>query len=124
MEDNADDIASKPDEAQKKKVGKPFEKGDSRINRRGRPKNIDAVRQLAQSIAHEVLTDSNGDPVIRNGHAVTVAEGILRSAAASTNPRFRMWFFEWAFGKMPESLELTGVKKLLVEYVDAEPGQG
>jgi hypothetical protein len=31
---------------------KPFAKGDKRINRKGRPKTFDALRQLAQTIAH------------------------------------------------------------------------
>jgi hypothetical protein len=52
-------------------TGKPFTKGDPRINRKGRPKSFDALRVLAQEIAHEPIT-------VVNGHRATVAEMILR----------------------------------------------
>jgi len=58
----------------------PFVKGDKRINRKGRPKSFDAARALAQSIAHEEVTNSKGD-------TVTVTEAILRQWAASKDPR-------------------------------------
>ncbi len=74
--------------------GKPFTKGDKRINRKGRPKSFDAARALAQSIAHEEVTNSKGD-------TVTVTEAILRQWAASKDPRLQMYFFEVAYGKVP-----------------------
>ncbi len=72
----------------------PFVKGDKRINRKGRPKSFDAARALAQSIAHEEVTNSKGD-------TVTVTEAILRQWAASKDPRLQMYFFEVAYGKVP-----------------------
>jgi hypothetical protein len=80
---------------------KPFKKGDVRINRRGRPKSFDALRELAQSIAHEKITEVNG-------HGATVAEMILRKWASSPNPILQRAFIETAFGKVPDKLELTG----------------
>ena len=56
---------------------KPFVKGDPRINRKGRPKSFDQLRSLAQQIAHEVAK-AGGEPVIIDGHSVTVAEAIMR----------------------------------------------
>ena len=81
----------------------PFVKGDKRINRKGRPKNFDAARALAQSIAHEEVTNSKGD-------TVTVTEAILRQWAASKDPRLQMYFFEVAYGKVPteSKTEITG----------------
>ena len=83
--------------------GKPFTKGDKRINRKGRPKSFDAARALAQSIAHEEVTNSKGD-------TVTVTEAILRQWAASKDPRLQMYFFEVAYGKVPteSKTEISG----------------
>ena len=83
-----------------------FQKGDPRINRKGRPKSFDALRTLAQQIAHEEAK-SDGAPVIINGHRVTVAEAILRTWAQSKNPQLVKSFIEIAFGKVPDALDLT-----------------
>jgi hypothetical protein len=73
---------------------KPFKKGDKRINRRGRPKSFDALRQLAQTIAHEDISDG-----------MTVTEAILRKWAGSKDPRLQMAFIEYAYGKPPQQVE-------------------
>ena len=102
-------------------TGKGFVKGDKRINRKGRPKSFDAARVLAQSIAHETVTNSKGE-------TVTVTEAILRQWAASKDPRLQMYFFEVAYGKVPteSKTEISGrdgrpiEQKLLIEYVNTE----
>ena len=102
-------------------TGKPFVKGDPRINRKGRPKSFDAVRELAQSISHEVAK-SGEQPVVTEGHVVTVAEAILRQWASSKNPQLQKAFIELAFGKVPDKTEVTGkdgeAQKVIVEYVN------
>lgn len=100
---------------------KPFVKGDPRINRKGRPKSFDALRQLAQQIAHEVAQAKGGGPLTNdNGQAVTIAEAILRQWAASGDARKQQAFIEYAFGKVPQVIngdnEGGAVK---VEYVNA-----
>ncbi len=105
----------------KKKRGKPFVKGDPRINRKGRPKSFDALRELAVSIAHEKA--KAGDTVIViDGHSVTVAEAIMRKWATSKDPRLQKAFIEIAFGKVPNPVEITGAggepQKIIVEYVE------
>ena len=85
-----------------------FKKGDPRINRKGRPKTFDALRVLAQQIAHEVAKTKTGDPVIIENRKVTVAEAILRKWASSSNAKLQQQFIEVAFGKVPAAVELTG----------------
>ena len=100
-----------------------FKKGDPRINRKGKPKSFDAVRELAQSISHEVAK-SDGLPVLTDGHLVTVAEAILRQWAFSKNPQLQKAFIEYAFGKVPDKTELSGPDGGPIatrdDYTDAE----
>lgn len=84
-----------------------FVKGDPRINRKGRPKSFDALRALAQEIAHEEAL-KGGQAVVINGHRVTVAEAILRMWAQSNNHQLQRAFIEIAFGKVPDKMEITG----------------
>ncbi len=84
---------------------KPFTKGDPRINRKGRPKTFDALRGLAQSIAHETAKTKDGDERLIDGHKMTVIESILRQWAHSNDPRLQMAFIEYAYGKPPVKVE-------------------
>jgi hypothetical protein len=86
-----------------------FSKGDSRINRKGRPKSFDGLRDLAQMIAHEVATDKAGGALLaRDGHKLTVAETIMRQWAISKDTRLQIAFMEVAFGRVPTKTEVTG----------------
>ena len=85
-----------------------FQKGDPRINRKGRPKGFDSLRKLFLEIAHEVPLDKNGDPLVINGHQVTVVEALARQWATSKNPAVQKMFMEYAFGKVSDKTEVTG----------------
>ena len=106
--------------------GKPFVKGDPRINRKGRPKSFDALRELARAIAHE-KAKAEGQTLVIDGHSVTVAEAILRTWATSKNPRLQQQFIEVAFGKVPQQLQHSGPGGGLMTFrvvYDDEPGEG
>ena len=83
-----------------------FTKGDPRINRKGRPRSFDALRELAQQIAHEEALHK-GEPIVVSGHKVTVSEMILRQWASSSNAQLQRAFIEVAFGKVPDNLNVT-----------------
>ena len=100
----------------------PFVKGDPRINRKGRPRNLDGLRELAQQIAHEPA-QVDGKPLVIDGHVVTVGEAILRQWAMSKDPRKQISFVEYAFGKVPQKNEVTGGDgggplRVVIEYGD------
>ena len=108
--------------------GGPFRKGDPRINRKGRPKSFDALRSLAQEIAHEAAKQGN-QPVVIDGHVVTVTEAIMRQWAMSKDPRLQQKFVEVAYGQVPSVTRLEGqdggpmVIKVVYENEDnADPG--
>jgi len=101
------------------KKGKPFTKGDPRINRNGRPKSFDALRALAQEIAHEKAKNSDGKVITVDGHAVTVAEAIMRKWASSNNPQLQKAFIEIAFGKVPDTVVWDSVISIQEEKHDS-----
>lgn len=95
-------------------TGKGFVKGDKRINRKGRPKTFDALRALAQQIAHEET----------NIQGVTVVEAILRQWAQSKNPQLQRQFIEVAYGKVPDVIvgdQNGGPVSLRIIYDKKEP---
>jgi hypothetical protein len=104
----------------KKVPGKPFTKGDPRINRKGRPKNFDALRNLAQSISHEPALGADGKPIVIDGHIITVAEIIMRQWMQSKNPQLQQAFINYAYGKVPDKVENTGKDGAPIEIISIE----
>ncbi len=80
-------------------TGKGFVKGDPRINRSGRPRNFDQVRALAQKLSHE-----------KEKSGLLAIERVLRSWRDSAEPSLQKAFIEYAFGKVPDKLEASGLE--------------
>lgn len=99
-----------------------FDKRKHQINRLGRPKTFDALRELAQQIAHETA-QAGGQDVIVNGHKVTVSEAILRQWAMSKNPQLQRAFIEVAFGKVPDGIIADVIQKITVEYINNDTNE-
>lgn len=78
----------------------PFVPGDPRINRKGRPKTVDAVRKLAQSIAYEEEENK--------GEIFSKIEVILRDWASSKVFEKQLAFVQYAFGKVPDEVLSDG----------------
>lgn len=85
---------------------KPFKKNDPRINRKGRPKSFDALRELAQEIAIEPAKTADGQPLVINDKVVTRIEAALRMML--TDKKLFSTFLEYAYGKPKVELEHTG----------------
>ena len=96
---------------------KPFVKGDPRINRKGRPKSFDGLRSLAQEIAHEAAKSQAGQPVVIDGHVVTITEAIMRSWAMSKDPRLQQKFIEVAYGQVPSVTRLEGTDGGPIQFI-------
>lgn len=87
---------------------------DPKRNLKGRPRSFDAVRELAQSIAHE--DESNQKTVIEN---------VLREWRYSREPALQKAFVEYAFGKVPDKIEgLQFPQTTLVLHYDHERPKG
>jgi hypothetical protein len=98
---------------------KPFTKGDRRINRKGRPKNFDQFRELARAIAHEKITDKDGELMTR-------VEAILRSWTTSKQPVLQLAFIAYCYGKPPEKLEVNKLEprtRLILHYGNELPAR-
>jgi hypothetical protein len=95
---------------------KPFTKGDKRINRKGRPKNFDGLRELGKLIGLETIT-------AKDGSAMTRVELILRSWSMSNNYQLQKAYMEIVYGKVPDEINLKSNNKIVfeVKYADELP---
>jgi hypothetical protein len=99
-----------------------LDKRKEQINRKGRPKSFDALRQLAQQIAHEEarkpgVNGQPGEPIVIDGHVATVTEMILRQWATSKDPRLVQAFIAYAYGKPPDDVNLKVDKPIVLKVV-------
>lgn len=92
-----------------------FQERKAQINRKGRPRSFDALRELAQQIAHEAV--QIGDK------RITVTEAILRQWAQSKNPQLQKGFLEIAFGKVPDNVNVDATGRIIIEYANSDSDQ-
>lgn len=80
------------------KDGKPFKKGDDRINRKGRPKKLPQLDVL--------LAEVLGDTEEGKTHAQQILEAIRRKAKAG-DVKAAQLLLDRGYGKAKESLDIT-----------------
>ena len=113
MDNNSSDTVQK-------QRGKPFVKGDKRINRDGRPKNSTDLSALFRRIGAEVATKKDGSPLIGpDGRPMTVFEAIARQWAQ--NPRQQGDFVDRAYGKVATPVDVTSKGERITSFVQVSP---
>ena len=97
---------------------RPFKPGDGRINRRGRPRNFDAFRELCQKICHERVT--------LDGEVMTRLEVILRDWAGSKDAQKQIALIQYGYGKPPDKIETNLAPKTILRlyYAHERPDLG
>jgi len=91
----------------------PFTKGDARINRNGRPKNLDAMREMARELGYEPVD------IRQDQDAMTCIEAIFRDWMKSKNFHKQLAFVQYAFGKVPDKLEVNREgNRVIIEWGD------
>lgn len=75
-----------------------FKPGDKRINRNGRPRLFDAINPIARALADKNM-----------GKGVKRAKYILLKWASSGDFQQEKAFMEYAYGKIPQAQELSGL---------------
>lgn len=101
----------------------PFVKGDPRINRKGRPKSFDELRALALSIGHEPALNKDGNPIVIDGHGVTITEAIMRQWATSKDARLQQAFIQYAYGKPPDKIEMSAEVEIILDWGGKNAGE-
>lgn len=88
-----------------KKVGKPFAKGDARINRKGRPKKGETLADICRDALLEVIDEANGYRKIDS-----VIDKMVEQALKG-NKDARAELLTRTFGKPIERIESSNTNK-------------
>lgn len=91
-----------------------FQERKHQINRKGRPRSFNALRELAQQIANEPIVSADGKTKMSR------VEMVMRSWALSKNYQLQRAFIEIAYGKVPDSLNVQGNLNIAVNWDESD----
>lgn len=93
---------------------KPFKKNDPRINRGGRPRNVDLLHEIATRLCVEPA-DLEGNP-----EDICQIEAIMREWLHSNNFHKQLAVIQYAFGKVPDQIEVEKKEpgRVIIEWQD------
>lgn len=86
----------------KRASGRPFTKGDARINRRGRPKTADALRKMIIKIMNEEVSGATPQGTV----TMTRVELMLRDWISSRNFQKQNEVMNRGYGKVKDENEV------------------
>lgn len=101
-------------------TGKGFVKGDPRINRKGRPKTMDALKRLVLAELTKIATDASGKPIIIDGQEITNVQALITGSIHSKDWRRIEYVLNVAYGKVPDVHELTGKDGEPIKFIEVE----
>jgi hypothetical protein len=85
-----------------------FKKDDPRINRKGRPKDFDALRELAREILSQAVLVPVGKGKNKQEIVLTRVETILMDWVMGTNFQKQLAVIQYAYGKVPDKVDVSG----------------
>ena len=101
-------------------TGKGFVKGDPRINRKGRPKTMDALKRLVLAELTKIATDASGKPIVIDGQEITNVQALITGSIHSKDWRRIEYVLNVAYGKVPDVHELTGKDGEPIKFIEVE----
>ena len=97
-----------------------FKKGDPRINRNGRPRKSDMLKDALMEKWDSVVLDSSGNPVVVNGEEMTYGNMVIHRLYK--NEKLYPELLNRAFGKVKDETEHSGDVTIKVEYGQRDNG--